>query len=157
MKKSIMDRTSEVKKKIDQIEFDMEQIGNFLVASSSKKKTKLTFNELIAAEPKIRILKWFYSERLYDAMIESVLKTLKCLAESCGFTLSESLSDDVELDMNDSTSTNGLLDYMRIKSGEVLIRPNSSKKSSPNNNGALRAISASAWTNERKLDKAYLQ
>lgn len=133
------------------IEDKIEEIGVFLITSlknsaNSKKKSKKTLKDMLDTEPKLANLKDFYSEKLYKAINESILKSLQFLAQACGYEIVENLGN-VKSDGPDS------LYYMRLKSGDDLTRKNSH----------IRPLSVSSvlrdtdWSDNHKLDKAFLK
>lgn len=133
------------------IEEKIEEIGVVLIVSlnnsaSSKKKSKITLKDMLDTEPKLANLKDFYSEKLYKAIADSILKSLQFLAQACGYELTEN-SENVNSEGPDA------LYYMRLKSGDDLTRKSSQ----------IRPLSVTSvlrdtdWSDNHKLDKAFLK
>lgn len=114
---------------------------------------------MIATEPKMNELKEFYSNHLYNAINQSVLSSLKCLAEACGFQIESTHDLNAEIDIK--TDDSDSMKYIRLKTSDDLMRRKS--QASSNENIDERAISVSSvlsktqWVDERKLEQAYLQ
>lgn len=148
---SIEQRSAQVVEYFNTIEEQIEEIGNLLIIASKgsanlKKKTKTTLKEMLDSEPKLNALKTFYAEKLYAALNNSVLKSLKFLAQSCGF--------DMNGEQTNLNSENpDALKYMRLKSGDDLTRKNASKR--PLSVSAV--LNETDWSETHKLDKAFLK
>jgi hypothetical protein len=142
-----------VLEKFNTIENEIEEIGNLLIiaakdAPNSRKKKKPNLRELIQMEPRLDLLKDFYSEKLYNAMRLSVLSSLKYLAEGCGYLLDFEESLDY-IDGSKEQATNDTLKYLRVKSTEDLTRPKNSEQRPLSVSSVLLKTT---WRNEQDLE-----
>ena len=165
--KSIDEKSRILNEKISQIENEIEEIGSLLVVlprdqNASRKRSRMTLREFIEIEPKLGHLKDFYSVKLYEAFCRSVQNSLNCLAEACGYSIefeedlpqNESIIDFFGSQKQTEQASNSALNeatlkFIRLKSAEDVkseLRPLS----------ATSAICKATWSDERKLEDAYL-
>ena len=135
------------------IENEIEEIGNLLIVPpkempNSRKKKKPNLKELIQLEPRLDLLKDFYSEKLYNAINLSVLNSLKYLAEGCGYLLDYEESLDYIDGSNEAS--NDTLKYLRVKSTEDLTRPKNTDRPLSVSSVLLKT----SWKNEKELEEA---
>lgn len=154
MGKSAKTINEQVLEKFDQIENEIEEIGSILIVAAkdtpnSRKKKKPNLKELIQLEPRLDLLKDFYSEKLYNAMRLSVLSSLKYLAEGCGYLLDYEESLDYIEGSNEQSSDT--LKYLRVKSTEDLTRP---KNSDQRPLSVSSVLLKTTWKNEQDLENS---
>lgn len=133
------------------IEEKIEEIGTVLITSlknsaNLKKKTKITLKDMLDSEPRLAALKDFYSEKLYTAINNSILKSLQFLAQACGYELNENST-------NHNSDCSDALYYMRLKSGDDLTRKGSQKRPL----SVSSVLRDTDWSDNHKLDKAFLK
>ncbi len=197
-----------INQKIQSIENDIAEIGNVLLklkdsngsnstassssthspnslnnsnnsnSNNSKKKTNFFLKELLESEPRLNDLKKFYSNILFIAIYNSVINSLKCLAQSCGFEFENILNLLNNDNYNGSNfscytsqnSTELVQKYIRVKSADLFLlnqqqnlnenlnKPNNANDTSDRPISAVTsAILKSNWSDDRKLDDAFLK
>ena len=171
MNKTISDRTNLVEQKINTIENELIEIGNLLTVVAASQNNKTTpkkspkcksLSELITLAPKIKDLKEFYSNQLYSSIRQSVLNSLKCLAQLCGFQINETSQID-NTNNNAKIEQDEQINYIRLKTDDDLMIRRRSSQSSSNENAEDRAVSVSSvlsktqWIEGRKFEQSYLQ
>jgi dynein heavy chain, axonemal len=163
--------------KITNIEVYIEDIGHLLllnipVNTKTKKSLKRTkLDDLLKLSDDLTSLKNFYSHLLYDAINQSVLNSLNCLAQACGYKIEINFDnkvnpsdEDAQMneivtteDVNVSSSLNSLnqknngLTYMRLKSSDNLLN----RQERPTTVGT--AIAKTNWEKDRRLEDAFLK
>lgn len=127
----------------------------------SRKKTKLTLNELIETDKRLLILKNFYANHLYTATERCILVSLNKLAEACGYKLQMVMNSDDEfvnkLFPDDTFAIPKEVSFMseliRLKSFDDLIVSSSAGRRT----SLTSTISRATWSEERKLQDAFLK
>ena len=162
---SIETQTQLLHDKIKEIEAEIEEIGKLLVTLpkdfvSRNKKSRVTLKDFIEVDKRMLLLKNFYALHLYDACERCILVSLNKLAEACGYKLHMVMNRDEEfvhkLFPEDSMvlrrEASFMSEIVRLKSFDDLVVASAKRRAS-----LLSTISKANWSDERKLESAYLK